>query len=157
MKLESPYTCGVFSAIGFVVKHDGKHYNLIDPSKVDKAALRKIRYSRFRGHYEILHSIVLSNEFVPLDYELESKLEWFAGVFDCIGYEANNGDYGVLSKRIQWLFDIQVLLNGIDVKSEIVNADNVEDNKNSDMYMLVIKQNEYDKLVNLGFKSMIEK
>ena len=62
----------------------------------------------------------VSKNFVPVQYNLKSKLDWLSGLFDGDGTELKEGGLQLTSVNKQFLLDLQKLLSTVGVQSKVL-------------------------------------
>jgi ribonucleotide reductase alpha subunit len=70
---------------------------------------------KYNGSYEL-------KSFVPLNWNISSKLEWLAGLFDGDGCELKEGGLQLVSVDRNFLYNLQKLLSTIGINSKIVDG-----------------------------------
>lgn len=68
----------------------------------------------------VLEERPVSKNFVPLEYDLESKINWLAGLFDGDGTELKEGGLQLVSVNRQFLTELQTLLSTLGIQSKVV-------------------------------------
>jgi hypothetical protein len=68
----------------------------------------------------ILEEVPVSKNFVPLNYNLKSKIEWLSGLFDGDGCELKEGGLQLSSINFKFLSDLQTLLSTVGIQSKVV-------------------------------------
>lgn len=120
------YTQGFISAEGM---DDYKYYWLYETKYmcIDRLDTRVVsnefkningigrKQVRYTGIYE-------SKDFVPFNWDVSSRLEWLAGLFDGDGTELIEGGLQICSTNQSFLKDLQILLSTLGVNCKIVNA-----------------------------------
>jgi ribonucleotide reductase class II len=120
------YTQGFYSADG--VK-DSNFAWLYEPKYMIKSRLdiktESSSYETYSGTKRKRVSFnkkVQSKDFVPFNWNLKSKLNWLAGLFDGDGCELNEGGLQLASVDHTFLSNLQKLLSTCGVSSKIVNG-----------------------------------
>ena len=105
--------------------------------------------------------------FIPMNYSLKSKLDWFAGYADadgCITRNKNNNSLQIACIHKEFLLNVKLMLQtcGINCIVSVMNNRKyayLPDGKNGyknystkPIWRILIASNELRKLVNLGFK-----
>ena len=105
--------------------------------------------------------------FIPMNYSLKSKLEWFAGYADadgCITRNKNNNSLQIACIHKEFLLNVKLMLQtcGINCIVSVMNNRKyayLPDGKNGyknystkPIWRILVASNELRKLVNLGFK-----
>jgi ribonucleoside-diphosphate reductase alpha chain len=67
----------------------------------------------------VLEEVPVSKSMVPITYNLKSKLDWLAGLFDGDGTELKEGGLQLVSVNHSFLEDVQKLLSTVGVQSKI--------------------------------------
>lgn len=121
--LDHPYTNGFVSAEGMELN---RTFYLYYPKEMcfdritNKRSFKKEENS---NRYKIiLDSVPVSKSFVPIEYNLNSRLEWLAGLFDGDGTELKEGGLQLCSVNPVFLRDLQKLLSTLGIQSKIVPA-----------------------------------
>lgn len=133
--------------------------------KLDKFDLPVITEGKSEGDVDPYDAGVFSvaadhsDEGCPIEYSIDVRLKWLAGVMDIIGKVDESGDVYITSVDSERLESIRILLTTLGIHSgwselgaeECLNPDNSrvcsEDER---LYRLVIKQSEAQKLRELG-------
>lgn len=126
-QLEHAYTQGFISGDGM------EDYDLLWLYEPKFACQDKLTGGRFVGsELENINGIKRKcfkldfiferKDFVPMDYSLESKLNWLAGIFDSDGCELKEGGCQIVSINDSFLIDLQKLLVTCGVQSKIVHS-----------------------------------
>jgi len=121
-ELNNAYCQGFISAEGM---DDYKFLYLYEPKYVCLNRLKESvasisqsdKYNRKRLSFNFQP---FSKMFVPLEYNLESKLEWLAGLFDGDGCELKEGGLQLSSVDFGFLENVQKMLSTIGANSKIV-------------------------------------
>jgi len=66
---------------------------------------------------------LFGKDFVPLEYDLPSRLAWFAGLIDGDGCELNEGGLQLSSVNHEFLLDLQLMLQTCGVDSKIIQRE----------------------------------
>lgn len=74
-----------------------------------------------RWQFKIAHR-TLEKDFVPFSWNLKSKLDWLAGLFDGDGTELLEGGLQLASVNFKFLEDVQKLLSTLGIQSKIVKG-----------------------------------
>jgi ribonucleoside-diphosphate reductase alpha chain len=100
------------------------------------------------------------NYYVPIDYSLKTKLEWFAGYCDADGIITRYENYEQLeisSDNKEFLFKVKLMLQtcGINPKitNKFLNKDNLIPKLLKEIYIIVISSINLQKLIKLGFST----
>lgn len=129
LELENAYTNGFYSGDGCLTKgiqrtylYHGKQL-LLD--KIED--VRNVYVDEKQNRTVITHNGNLKEKYyVPLhDYTIESKLKWLAGLLDSDGTVARNGtneSFQIVSIHLEFLRQIQLMLQTLGVTSKIGNA-----------------------------------
>lgn len=81
------------------------------------------KWSEGNKRYQLtLSEVPWSKSFVPFDYNLKSKLDWLAGLFDGDGCELREGGLQLASVNRKFLHDLQKLLSTIGIQSKVTSA-----------------------------------
>lgn len=120
------YTQGFYSADGV------KDRNLIWLYEPKFMLEEHLNLKRVSGEYETFSGIkrkglypvdtMLPKDFVPLEYNIEARLAWLAGLFDGDGCELKEGGIQLASTDINFLENVQALLTTCGVNSKIVSG-----------------------------------
>lgn len=104
----------------------------------------------------ILNQDLKEKYFVPINYSLKSKLEWFSGYCDAIGTISNNRyqNLEIYSIRKDFLLDVKLMLQTCGIFSYVSN--NSEEYKNKILWKLSIYSNDIIRLLNLGFETNLK-
>lgn len=166
-ELVNPYTTGVVAAEGMELC---KTVMVYKPKEMCLSRLEDVKSSRWEinneRHRIVLKSTPMSKLFVPLDYNLKSKLEWLAGLFDGDGTELKEGGLQLVSVNRPFLADLQKLLSTVGVQSKVLFANKagyrmMPDNKGlgenksywcQDAYRICIGAVQMQTLKSLGLK-----
>lgn len=121
--LEHAYTQGFVAAEGMELSRTLYVY---PPKEACLSRLEDIKLLREEPNNKrkriILEKTPASKKFVPKEYNLKSKLDWLAGLFDGDGCELKEGGLQLASVDFQFLTDLQSLLSTVGVQSKIVHA-----------------------------------
>ena len=171
--LEYAYTHGFFSGDGCAYKNQntfrislyGEKMKLLnDLHYKNSSELENIQGKKIDVY--LYKEDNFSKDFVPINYNLESKLEWLAGICDSDGCVTNNSNYKAIqisSIDFNFLTNVKYLLQtlGCDPKISLMHlaADRLlpDANRNLKMYSckdcfrLLITSCDTSKLVKLGF------
>lgn len=122
---ENAYTQGFISAEGmddykFFWVYDTK-YMCLKRLKGKATGVYKSHSGTERTtfHYE---GTALKKEFVPFNWNLRSKLDWLAGLFDGDGTELKEGGLQISSIDRKFLSDVQKLLSTVSVQSKLLHG-----------------------------------
>jgi ribonucleotide reductase, class II len=124
LDLKYPYSQGFVSAEGmdgysFVWIYKPK-YKCIDRLKENfRTISEQDAYDRVRLSFK---EPMLPKNFVPLGYNLKSKLDWLSGLFDGDGTELKEGGLQLVSVDKSFLLDTQKLLSTVGIQSKVVSA-----------------------------------
>lgn len=66
--------------------------------------------------------VALPKTFIPFTWNLKSKLDWLAGLFDGDGTELKEGGLQIVSVDRKFLSDVQELLSTLGVQSKLLNG-----------------------------------
>lgn len=108
----------------------------------------------------------MPKDFVPFDWDLKSKLNWLAGLFDGDGTVVNDSSIQLASVNKQFLLDIQSLLSTIGVDSKVLfgraeGVRKIPDNKGEgelkdyfcqELWRITINSKQVEHMLELGFK-----
>lgn len=116
------YTQGFISAEGM----DGyKFLSVYEPKKMCiprlDGEMSSWNEKSKRGHFRFKHEPLLKS-FVPFNWNLKSKLEWLAGLFDGDGCELREGGLQLVSVDRTFLRETQSLLSTIGIQSKVTLA-----------------------------------
>lgn len=104
------------------------------------------------GNYDCcLPSDMAEKYCIPINSNLETKLEWFAGLCDanaCIAKDVTNETLQLRNMELEFLRGILLMLQSIGIDSRITVS---KENGYEAMYILLISLNELQKIVSLGF------
>ena len=96
--------------------------------------------------------------FVPSNYSLKSKLEWFSGYCDADGTILNNGDLYIVCIHKQFLMEVKLMLQTCGISSKItlhkttkMSLPDEKDYSTQDVYRLLISSNDLQQLCERGF------
>jgi len=124
-KYEGMYLQGFKSAEGM----DGHNWlNVYEPKFICLDRLKKEKtFSRITGEnsekrVRLVHKNELPKSFIPFDGDLESKLQWLAGLLDGDGCELKEGGTQLCSVDRNFLLDLQNFLSQLGLQSKIVHA-----------------------------------
>ena len=124
-ELKNAYTQGFVSAEGM----DG--YNIIWVYEPKYMCIKRLEENVRQSGKEYngrkcfrFNQPVLPKSFVPHGYNLKSKLDWLAGLFDGDGTELKEGGLQLVAVDLQFLSGLQKLLTTVGVQSKIVPAQN---------------------------------
>lgn len=120
-ELRHAYTQGFVAAEGMELNRTVNVYN---PKKMCISRLEGIKIQAYEENNKrtriILNEVPVSKSFVPHGYNLKSKLDWLAGLFDGDGTELKEGGLQLASVNKKFLFDVQKLLTTVGVQSKVV-------------------------------------
>ena len=125
LKLQNAYTQGFVSAEGM----DGYDFVWVyEPKKMCLNRLAENTSSigkEYKGRVALKFSVpVYKKSFVPLEYDLKSKLDWLSGLFDGDGTELKEGGLQLVSVDRDFLLKLQSLLSTVGIQSKIVHGNN---------------------------------
>ena len=129
----SPYTHGLYCADGCLETLNSKRISLYGEKKklIQFIDIKTDRGEDAAGRRNIVINPLVADKFtVPINCSLSTKLRWLEGYFDGDGTIAINGTNESLqaaSIEIEFLKQIQLLLQTIGVDSKITHAANAED------------------------------
>ncbi len=124
--LHEPYTNGFFTAEGCEYKDKrvlhiyGEKYKLINYLKYQSI-------SKFNGKRAtaFINPLILEDKFfVPINYNIDSKLRWLEGLFDGDGTVSRNGENQSLqlsSNQLNFLREVRLLLQTLGIDSKITD------------------------------------
>lgn len=119
--LDDAYTNGFVSAEGMELNRTLYVYK---PKEMCLERIQNKKIVRWEENNKrfriILSKTPLSKNFVPLEYNLKSKIEWLAGLFDGDGTELKEGGLQLSSVNREFLFNLQKLLSTLGVQSKVV-------------------------------------
>ncbi len=119
--LEHAYTQGFVSAEGMELNRTVYIY---PPKEMCLSRIEGIKINKFEENNKrrriILEKTPVSKNFVPIDYNLKSKLEWLAGLFDGDGTELKEGGLQLSSVNREFLSNLQKLLSTVGVQSKVL-------------------------------------
>lgn len=120
------YTQGFISAEGM---NDYKFFWIYEPKMMCKIRLDiRVEGSEFEIISGIKRQCIYYNgsyedkDFVPFNWNLNSKLEWLSGLFDGDGTELKEGGLQLSSIDRNFLLDLQKLLSILGVNSKVLDA-----------------------------------
>ena len=121
LELKNAYTQGFVSAEGM----DGYNFCWVYEPKYMCLERLKENIKTERKEYKDRKSItfkepMLPKCFIPQEYNLKSKLNWLAGLFDGDGTELKEGGLQLVSVDKTFLLGLQKLLSTIGIQSKIV-------------------------------------
>lgn len=121
LDLKNAYTQGFVSAEGM----DNYNYVWIyEPKKVCLNRLQEnCKYYKEgykKGITLYFKEPMLSKSFVPLNYNIKSKIDWLSGLFDGDGTELKEGGLQLGSVDLRFLKDVQKLLSTLGIQSKVV-------------------------------------
>lgn len=121
LELQNPYTTGFVSAEGMELNKNVYVYKPKEMCLNRIEDLKTKKWSEINNRWQIrLNSVPMSKSFVPLDYNLKSRLEWLSGLFDGDGTELKEGGLQLSSINRKFLFNLQKLLTTMGIQSKIV-------------------------------------
>jgi ribonucleotide reductase alpha subunit len=119
--LDNAYTQGFVSAEGMELS---KTLYVYPPKKMVLERLQDVRLCKWeegnKRYRVVLNNAPASKNFVPLDYSIDSKLAWIAGLLDGDGTELLEGGLQLASVNHNFLSEVQKLLSTLGVQSKIV-------------------------------------
>jgi ribonucleoside-diphosphate reductase alpha chain len=151
----NPYIHGYYSigSLPFdedeIIRLDSKSYvllNFFNPLKITKIN-RIIEFS-------VKNKINKNKFFVPINYSVKTKLEWIAGIIDCISFSNNNNNTKyilIYSHNLEYIKDIQLLLSTLGINTYIQFNKNLGIN----FYVIIITLDIINYLLELGLKCKI--
>lgn len=123
IKMNKPYTNGFVAAEGMELD---KTVYVYPPKEKCISRLEGVRIKKWEPNNKryriVLEETPLSKSLVPLEYDLSSKLEWLAGLFDGDGTELKEGGLQLCSVNLPFLYSLQKLLSTLGVSSKVVPA-----------------------------------
>lgn len=122
--LEFAYTNGFVAADGMECH---KTLYVYEPKTMCLDRIENIKSKKWEPHNK-RHRITLkdspmSKNFVPIRYNLKSKIEWLSGLFDGDGCELKEGGLQLSSVNNKFLNNLQKLLTTVGVQSKIVDGE----------------------------------
>lgn len=121
--LKHAYTQGFVAAEGMELNRTLYVYK---PKEMCLDRLEGVKLSRWEegsNRYRLtLAEVPVSKQFVPVDYNLRSKIEWLSGLFDGDGTELKEGGLQLVSTSRKFLSDLQKLLSTVGVQSKVLFA-----------------------------------
>jgi len=119
--LRDAYTQGFVAAEGMELN---KTLYVYKPKEICISRLEGIKKSSWEENNKrfriILKEIPYSKNFVPIEYNLKSKLDWLAGLFDGDGCELKEGGLQLVSVNRSFLLNLQKLLTTVGISSKIL-------------------------------------
>lgn len=114
------YTQGFISAEG----QDG--YNFVwvyEPKYMCMSRLNGYPLKEYKGRRQFkFNHEPLDKSFVPFNWNLKSKLDWLAGLFDGDGTELKEGGLQLVSVNFKFLNNLQKLLSTLGVQCKVVSS-----------------------------------
>ena len=170
-ELKYPYTCGLFSADGTYENDDCEQSialsNIPQPQINLYGEKKKLSdFIECRNDLKIikgknndivrLNSDIADKYFVPINYSIETKLKWLAGLCDgvgCLTISDNNKSIQISSIHLEFLDNLRLMLNtlGINPKISVIHGGNKFDCKKC--YRILLSSNHLYHLNQLGFKT----
>lgn len=120
-ELKDAYTQGFVSAEGMELNHTIYVYKpkVMCLSRLENIKTHKWEEGNVR-YRVILKETPISKSMVPIKYNIKSKLDWLAGLFDGDGTELKEGGLQLSSVNREFLADLQKLLSTVGVQSKIL-------------------------------------
>ena len=119
-QLENAYTQGFVSAEGQELSRTLYVYEpkvmCLERISGKKIVKKEDTHKRYRV---VLQSTPLSKTFIPIDYSIQSKVEWLSGLFDGDGTELKEGGLQLVSVDRTFLRGLQDLLSTLGVQSKV--------------------------------------
>ena len=119
--LKHAYTQGFVAAEGMELNRTLSVYK---PKEMCMSRLEGIKKSTWsensQRHNVTLIETPVSKNFVPLEYNLKSKIEWLAGLFDGDGTELKEGGLQLVSVNREFIRQLQKLLSTLGVQSKVL-------------------------------------
>ena len=119
--LKHAYTQGFVAAEGMELNRTIYVYK---PKEMCIPRLEGVKINKWEEGNErfriTLHETPVSKNFVPVQYNLKSKLDWLAGLFDGDGTELKEGGLQLTSVNKRFLLDLQKLLSTVGVQSKVL-------------------------------------
>lgn len=122
-KLQDAYTHGFVAADGMECN---KTLSVYVPKQMCLEGLNKksVNFEEGNNRFRVVLNIEpKSKDFVPLNYDIKSKLNWLSGFFDGDGCELKEGGLQVISVNKTFLRDVQKLLSTLGVQSKITHRE----------------------------------
>jgi ribonucleotide reductase alpha subunit len=123
LELEDAYTNGFVSAEGMELN---KTLYVYKPKEMCLERIQNkklVKWEENNNRYRvILNKTPLSKNFVPLDYSVNSKLEWLSGLFDGDGTELKEGGLQLVSINRDFLTNLQKLLSTLGIQCKVLFA-----------------------------------
>jgi len=122
------YTQGFYSADGNKNSNDTWVYET-KYMCIDRLSTRQIgnEYKNHNGVGRFMHKAnfdLMPKEFIPFTWNVKSKMQWLAGLFDGDGCELKEGGIQLVSVDNDFLLGLQKLLSLCGIQSKIVFANN---------------------------------
>lgn len=121
--LKNAYTQGFISAEGMELNRTLYVYK---PKEMCIDRLEGIKSKKWEDNNKRFRLTLLeipnSKNMVPIDYNLKSKLDWLAGLFDGDGTELKEGGLQLVSINREFLSNLQKLLSTVGVQSKVLFA-----------------------------------
>lgn len=123
--MKYPYTHGLFCAEGTHERSNSRRISLYDDKKqlLPFLDIKTNRGEDGSGRINVVvHEDMAPKFYVPLDCDIETKLQWLEGYVDGDGSIARNGNnesLQVVSVEFNFLKEVQLLLQTMGVKSKI--------------------------------------
>ena len=122
-ELDDAYTNGLVSAEGMELSRTLYIYKPKEMCIERMSNKRSVNWEENNNRYRIiLDKTPVSKNFVPIQYNLKSKLEWLSGLFDGDATELRDGGLQLVSVNRNFLSDLQELLMTLGVQSKITKA-----------------------------------
>lgn len=122
-ELKDAYTQGFVSAEGMELSRTLYVYG---PKAVCLNRIQGIKIQKWEEGNKrtriILTEVPVSKKFVPIDYNLHSKIEWLAGLFDGDATELKEGGLQLVSVDREFLSNLQKLLSTVGVQCKVLEA-----------------------------------
>lgn len=123
--LQDAYTHGFVAADG---SSNSKYIAIYSPKEmcIPRLSLIKIKWNAANSRFNATLKFPISNkEFVPIEYNLNSKLEWLSGLLDGDGCELKEGGVQLSSVSLEFLKRTQMLLSTLGVQSKLKKSQDV--------------------------------
>jgi ribonucleoside-diphosphate reductase alpha chain len=120
--LQNAYTHGFVSAEGMELS---KQLLVYKPKEMclSRLSIKQSKWDEKQQRHNVhLTEVPLSKSFVPFEYNLKSKLEWLAGLFDGGACELREGGLQLASVNRRFIKNLQAMLSTIGIQSKITLA-----------------------------------
>lgn len=119
-ELEDAYTQGFVSADGMELNRTLQVYKPKEMCLERIQNKKIVKWEEKNKRYNVtLSKVPVSKNMVPINYNIKSKIEWLAGLFDGDGTELKEGGLQLVSVNREFLDNLQKLLSTLGVQSKI--------------------------------------